>query len=107
MALSVSVSVSVAVLLPETGSKMLVEMDAVFASEPLTELDTVHAAVKVAVPFTGSATFALMLPEPEAGQVPPLPPAHVQVQLCNAAGKLSVTVALVALLGPALLATIV
>ncbi len=47
-----------------------------------------------------------MLPEPEAVQVPPPAPTHVQVQVSEA-GKVSATVAPVALLGPALLAMMV
>src|SRR3954465_29578 len=47
-----------------------------------------------------------MLPEPEAVQVPPPAPAQVQVQVSEA-GKVSATVAPVALLGPALEAVIV
>src|SRR4029079_1869468 len=47
-----------------------------------------------------------MLPEPEAVHVPPPAPTQVQVQVRDA-GKVSATVAPVALLGPALAAVIV
>src|SRR5262245_33637559 len=47
-----------------------------------------------------------MLPAPDAGHVPPFSPVHVQVAVKDA-GNVSTTVAPVALLGPALLATIV
>jgi hypothetical protein len=47
-----------------------------------------------------------MLPDPAAVHVPPAAPAQVQVQV-REAGKVSATVAPVALLGPALLATMV
>src|SRR4051794_11076267 len=47
-----------------------------------------------------------MLPEPDAVQVPPPAPAQVHVAVSEA-GKVSATVAPVALLGPALLAVIV
>ena len=50
--------------------------------------------------------MSLMLPEPDAVQVPPPAPTQVQVQVSDA-GKVSATVAPVALLGPALLAVIV
>ena len=45
--------------------------------------------------------MSLMLPEPAAVQVPPPAPTQVQVQVSEA-GKVSATVAPVALLGPAL-----
>ena len=47
-----------------------------------------------------------MLPEPEAVQVPPPAPTHVQVQVSDA-GKESITVAPGALLGPELEAVMV
>jgi len=102
-----SVSVSVAELFPGVGSDTDDEIEAVFASEPVALDETVQFAVNVAVPFTGRLTLALMFPEPEAGQLPPLPPAQVHVQLCSGDAKVSVTVAPVTLLGPALLATMV
>ena len=107
LALGVSVSVSVALLFPGVGSLTVDEMEAVLASDPVALAATLQFAVNVAVPFTGRFTLALMLPEPDAGQLPPLPPAHVHVQPGNAAAKLSVTVAPVTPVGPALLATMV
>src|SRR3954447_12454023 len=47
-----------------------------------------------------------MLPEPDAVQVPPPAPTHVQVQVSDA-GNVSATVDPAALLGPALAAVIV
>ena len=58
------------------------------------------------LPPLGRLTVSLMLPEPEAVQVPPPAPTQVQVQVSEA-GKVSATVAPVALLGPALLAVMV
>ena len=68
---------------------------------------TVAVAVNVAVPPLSRSTLAFRLPLPLAGQVEPAEAAHVQVTLLSRAGKLSVTVAAVTALGPALLATIV
>ena len=68
---------------------------------------TVAVAVKVAVPPTSRLTGALMFPEPLAGQLDPAEAAQVQVTPESCAGMLSVTVAPVTALGPALLATIV
>ena len=58
------------------------------------------------LPPLGRLTVSLMLPEPDAVQVPPPAPTQVQVQVSEA-GKVSATVAPVALLGPALLAVMV
>ena len=58
------------------------------------------------LPPPGRLTASLMLPEPAAVQVPPPAPRQVQVQV-SAAGKVSATVAPLALLGPPLLAVIV
>ncbi len=63
--------------------------------------------VNVAVPPGGRLTLAPMLPEPDAGHAPPPAPMHVHVAPRKAAGNASATVAPVAVLGPALLATIV
>jgi len=60
----------------------------------------------VTLPPDGRFTVLLMLPEPLAVQVPPPVPTQVQLQV-KIAGKVSVTVAPLALLGPALLAVIV
>src|SRR2546425_100546 len=68
---------------------------------------TVAAAVNVAVPPARRSTAALRLPLPLAGQLEPAEAAHVHVTPLSWAGKLSVTVAPVTALGPALVATIV
>ena len=66
----------------------------------------VPVAVKVTEPPLGRFTLWLMLPEPLAVQLPPPAPTQVQLQV-RLAGKVSITVALPALFGPALLATMV
>ncbi len=59
--------------------------------------------VNVAVPFTGRLTVVLMLPLPLAAvQLDPADAAHVHVAAVIAAGKVSVTAALVTELGPLL-----
>ena len=58
------------------------------------------------LPPTGRFTVSAKLPAPDAVQVPPPAPTQVQVQV-SAAGKVSATVAPVAVLGPALLAVMV
>src|SRR5882762_2838693 len=68
---------------------------------------TVAVARNVAVPPLRRLTLAFRLPLPLAGQVDPAEATHVQATLATWAGKLSVTVAPVTALGPALLATIV
>jgi len=68
---------------------------------------TVAVAVNVAVPPLSRLTPAFKSPLPLAGQVDPADATHVHVTLATWAGKLSVTVAPVTALGPALLATIV
>jgi hypothetical protein len=68
---------------------------------------TVALAENVAVPPASRLTAALMLPLPLAGQLDPADAAQVQVTLESCAGKTSLTVAPVTVLGPALLATIV
>src|SRR2546422_7698908 len=68
---------------------------------------TVAVAVKVAVPPASRSTAALRLPLPLAGQLDPAEAAQVHVTPLTWAGKLSVTVAPITALGPALLATIV
>ena len=103
------VSVSVAELLPGVGS---VSPDgtatvAVLTRLPVAAPEILQTAVKVAVPPTGKLTVAFILPAPLAGPV--APPAYTAVHAAEviAAGKLSVTVAPVLVLGPALDATIV
>src|SRR2546425_20401 len=68
---------------------------------------TVAVAVNVAVPPASRLMLALRLPLPLAGQLEPADAAHVQVTPETWPGKLSVTVAPVTALGPALLTTIV
>jgi len=58
------------------------------------------------LPPAGRLIVSVILPLPDAVQVPPPAPAHVHVQV-SAAGKLSVTVDTGALLGPAFDAVIV
>ena len=67
----------------------------------------VAVTVNVAVPPESSVTLALMFPLPLAGQLDPALAEQVQVAPLSAAGKLSVTVAPVAVDGPAFEATIV
>jgi hypothetical protein len=71
--------------------------------EPL----AVAVTVNVAVPPESSVTLALMLPLPLAGQLDPALALQVHVAPVSAAGKLSVTVAPVAVDGPAFDATMV
>jgi hypothetical protein len=61
----------------------------------------------VTLPPTGSVTVSLMLPLPDAVQVPPLAPTHVQVTEPSDAGTVSATVAPTTPLGPAFDAVIV
>src|SRR5262245_28434955 len=102
------VSVSVAELLPGVGSGTPGGADtvAVFDSVPVAETLIVPSTVKVTLPPAGRFTVLLMLPDPDAGHVPPPAPTHVQVAVRDA-GNVSVTVDPGALLGPGLLATIV
>ncbi len=79
----------------------------VLTSVPVAPADTLAVTVNVAVAPAGRLTRTLTLPDPEAGQVPPPAPTQVHVAPRIAAGNVSVTVAPIASLGPALLATIV
>src|SRR3954469_17462350 len=101
-ALAASVSLSVAELLPGVGSVTPAGADtvAVLLSVPVAAAETAQLAVYVTLPPAGRLTLLLMLPAPEAVQVPPPAPTHVQVQV-NDAGKVSATVAPEAVLGPA------
>src|SRR5690242_17890221 len=101
-----SVSVSVALLLAELESEMLELTVAVLASVPVAEGLTRAETVYVTEPPVGRLTVLLMLPDPEAVQVPPPAPTQVQVAV-RLAGSVSATVAPEALLGPALLAVMV
>ena len=81
---------------------------AVFASVPVAVLETVAVRLNVAVPLTSRFTVALIFPVPfGAPQLEPADAVQVQVALLNVFGKVSVTVAPVTALGPALLTTIV
>jgi hypothetical protein len=108
-AVAPSVSVSVALLLPGVGSVTPAGAAtvAVLESVPVAAGEMVAETVKVTDPPTGRLTVSLMLPEPEAVAVPPPAPTAVQVTPVRDAGKVSATVAPVALLGPALDAVIV
>src|SRR5919198_1251548 len=100
------VLLSVALLLP--GGSLVpagAVTDAVFVIVPVPV--TVAVAVNVAVPPLRRFTLAFRLPLPDAGQLDPADAAQVQVTPFTCAGKLSVTVAPVTALGPALLTTIV
>src|SRR5882672_7060431 len=103
LALGASVSESVAELLPGVGSVTPAGAVtvAVLLSVPVARLEMVQLAVYVTLPVFGRFTVSLMLPEPEAVQVPPFAPAQVQVQV-REAGNVSATVEPVAALGPAL-----
>jgi hypothetical protein len=79
---------------------------AVLTSEPVAFAATAHTAVYVTDPPAGRLTVSLILLEPEAVQLPPPAPAHVQLQF-SSVGSMSSTNAPFALLGPALLAVIV
>src|SRR5947208_1110747 len=101
------VSLSVALLLP-AGSLIPAGAVTVAVFVIVPELAvTVAVAVNVAVPPLSRLTPAFKLPLPLAGQVDPADATHVHVTLATWTGKLSVTVAPVTVLGPALLATIV
>jgi hypothetical protein len=108
-AVGVSVSLSVAVLLPATRSVIPAPTDAVavFASVPVAPAATVPVMTNVAAPPTGRSTEALMLPLPDAGHVAPPLTVHVQVTPETLAGMVSVTFEAGAEEGPALDATTV
>src|SRR5580765_2221105 len=93
-AVGVSVSVSVAVLLPDAGSVTPAPTDAVavLVSDPVAPEAIVAVTTNVAVAPTGKSTEALMLPLPDAGQVAPPATEQVQVAPVNAAGNVSETV---------------
>ena len=80
---------------------------AVFVIEPLADPETVALTVYVTVPPTSRFAVVFKLPEPlGAPHDEPLDAEHVHVTLVNAAGKVSVIVALFTTLGPAFVATI-
>jgi hypothetical protein len=106
----ITVSVSVAVLLPGVGSVTPVgaETLAVFAIVPSASSATVAVNVKVAELPLVKLTVVLMLPVPAAApQLEPFVAVQVHVALVNLAGNVSTTGALVTLLGPLLVTTIV
>src|SRR3954465_11365247 len=93
-ALAPSVSLSVSELLPGVGSVTPpgAVTVAVLLSVPVAAAEMPQLAVYVALPPLGRLTVSLRLPEPDAVQVPPPAPTHVQVQLSEA-GNVSATVA--------------
>ncbi len=109
-ACAVSVSVSVALLLPGLVSVTPAGgvTVAVFDSVPLALPLMVAASVYVIVLPAGRLTVSLMLPLPLAvkPEAPPVPTA-VNVSLTIAAGSTSLTVAPITSLGPLLVTTIV
>lgn len=106
----ITVSVSLAELLPDAGS---VEPDglvmvAVLVSVPRASAATVAVTVKVALPPFARLTVVLMLPVPVvAPQLEPLEAKHDQVALVSLAGKMSTTAAPDTALGPLLVTPIV
>jgi hypothetical protein len=74
---------------------------------PVLVTATVPLAVKVAEPLGKRVTVVLMLPLPLAEQDEPPEAEHVQLTPVTDAGNVSVTVALVASLGPVLETTMV
>lgn len=81
---------------------------AILVNVPLAVLEIVAVIVNVAVPPTVRLTVALMLPFPfGVPQLEPVEAVQVHVAFVRTFGKLSVTVAPVTTLGPALLTTIV
>ena len=107
-ALGESVSVSVALLLPGVGSVTPpgAVTVAVLINDPVADGEMLQLAVYVTLPPLGRPTVLLILPDPDAVQVPPPDPAHVQEQVRDA-GNASATVEPGALLGPAFDAVIV
>jgi len=103
------VSVSVALLLPGTGSVTPppTVAVAVLLRVPVAAGEMLQVAVYVAEPPAGRLAVSLMLPKPVAAQVPPPAPEQVHVTPVQVAGNVSATVTLGAFEGPALLATIV
>jgi hypothetical protein len=103
-----SVSVSVALLLPGVGSVTLADVAtvAMLVSEPVAAAEMLQLAVYVTFPVFGKLTASLMLPEPDAVQVPPFAPTHVHVQVSDA-GNVSVTFDPGAALGPLLFVAVI
>ena len=107
-ALGASVSVSVALLLPEAGSVTPAGTAtvAVLLNDPEAEAETLQTAVYVTLPPLGKPAVSLILPDPDAVHVPPLDPAQVHEHVSEA-GNVSATVDPGALLGPVFEAVIV
>ena len=108
LALGASVSVSVALLLPDDGSVTPTGAVtvAVFTSEPVADAETLQLAVYVTLPPVGRLTESLMLPDPDAVHVPLPAPTQVHEHV-SAAGNASATAEAGALVGPAFDAVIV
>ena len=102
-ACGVSVSVSVAELLPGVGSvtPAAAVTVAVFESVPLALAEIVPVAVYVTEPPAGRLAVSLILPEPEAVHVPPPAPTQVHVTPVIDAGNASAMMVPGASLGPA------
>src|SRR4029077_9040936 len=102
-----TVSVSVALLLPGVGSVTPAGAAtvAVLAIEPVALPAPLALTVNVAVPPLSRLTNTEMLPLPLAGQLEPADAAQVQVPKVRPDGAVSVTVAPVTALGPLLVAT--
>ncbi len=102
-------SVLTSVLLADDGSDTPAGgvMVAVLTSVPIAAAEMVPLAVNVTVPPGGRSTSALILPAPAAGQAAPPAAAQVHVTPVMSVGKLSVTVAPRAALGPAFVAVMV
>jgi len=102
------VSVSVAVLLPGVGSVTVADVAtvAVFTNEPVAAAEILQLAVYVTLPIFGKLTVSLILPEPDAVQVPPLAPTQVHVHVSEA-GNVSVTFDPGAALGPLLFVALI
>src|SRR5438552_9031296 len=103
------VSVSVALLLPGTGSATPPGgvTDAVLARVPVAAGSIVPVSVYVTEPPAGRLTVSLMVEAPAAVQVAPPAPTQVHVTPVSAAGGVSLTVDPGAASGPELAATIV
>jgi hypothetical protein len=80
---------------------------AVLLSVPVALAAMVALTVYVAVPPLSRVTLWLMFPDPLAGQLDPADALHVQLTPVRLAGKVSVTVAPVTLLGPLLVTVMV
>jgi hypothetical protein len=108
-AFGLSVSVSVAELLPGVGSVVPLGtvIVAVFANEPVDAAETAAVSVYVTVAPTAKFTVSEMLPVPLAVQLAPELATHVHVAPLNEAGSESATIAPTTFEGPAFVATIV